>query len=66
MHVIVNGQSTELPPGASLEDLVARLGLDAAICAAELNRRLIPRDRRAQTLLAEGDTVEIVTLVGGG
>ncbi|MEZ6243409.1 MAG: sulfur carrier protein ThiS [Phycisphaerales bacterium] len=66
MLISVNGQSTELPSGASLGDLITRLGLDKAICAAEVNQALVPRDERETTLLNEGDKVEIVTLVGGG
>ncbi len=66
MTITVNGEPTQIDTGATLGDLIARLGLDQAICAAEVNQALVPRDRRDQTTLAEGDRVEIVTLVGGG
>ncbi len=64
--VTVNDAPTELPDGCSLTGLISHLGLDRAICAAEVNQALVPRDRRDETVLAEGDRVEIVTLVGGG
>ncbi|MGB2938329.1 MAG: sulfur carrier protein ThiS, partial [Phycisphaerae bacterium] len=34
--------------------------------AVEVNRELVPRSRHGARALAEGDAVEIVTLVGGG
>jgi sulfur carrier protein len=34
--------------------------------AVEVNRRLVRRAEHASTRLAEGDRVEVVTLVGGG
>jgi thiamine biosynthesis protein ThiS len=34
--------------------------------AVEVNRALVRRAERAERRLAEGDAVEIVTLVGGG
>ena len=66
MHVTVNGEPREVRQGLTIDELLAELGLAAAICAAEVNQRLVPRDERATTTLAEGDTVEVVTLVGGG
>ncbi len=66
MNVVVNGEPTPLPEGASVGDLLRALGLDSAPCAAELNRELVPRRARDATPLADGDRVEIVTLVGGG
>ena len=34
--------------------------------AVELNRDILPRDQFAETLLKEGDRLEIVQFVGGG
>jgi len=34
--------------------------------AVEVNRRVVPRRDHAATLLQDGDSIEIVTLVGGG
>ena len=52
--------------GISLAQLVRELGLEKNPIAIELNRRVVPRDRHGETRLAEGDRLEIVTLVGGG
>ncbi len=66
MICTVNGQSRELPEGTSVEELIELLGLAGAICAAEVDQRIVPKRERSQTILQEGQTIEIVTLVGGG
>lgn len=66
MHVLVNGDQLEIPPGQTVAGLLARLRLDGAPCAVEVNQTLIPKRTHAEKELAEGDVVEIVTLVGGG
>lgn len=66
MQVTINGQARELPEGATVADAIRALGLDEAVCAAEVNAQLVPRRERAGFGLSEHDVVEIVTLVGGG
>lgn len=66
MRVTVNGEPRELSEGSSVAELVAALGLRPEIVAVERNRELVPRARHAATRLAEGDELEVVTLVGGG
>ncbi|MDX2016331.1 MAG: sulfur carrier protein ThiS [Planctomycetota bacterium] len=62
----MNGTPREVPEGTTVQQLVELLGLGGQAVAAEVNKRLIPRKDRAQTPLAEGDSVELVSLVGGG
>jgi thiamine biosynthesis protein ThiS len=62
----VNGKERSVPEGLTLDRLVRELGLEKNPIAVELNRRVVPRDRHGDTRLAEGDRLEIVTLVGGG
>lgn len=66
MKLTVNGEEKTVPEGSTLAQLVRELGLDRNPIAIEVNRRVVPRDRHGDTLLAEGDRLEIVTLVGGG
>ncbi|MEZ6318467.1 MAG: sulfur carrier protein ThiS [Phycisphaerales bacterium] len=66
MLVTVNGEPRTLEPGTTVGALLAHLGLDKAICAAEVNHEVVPRRERDARELAEGDVVELVTLVGGG
>jgi sulfur carrier protein len=66
LHIQVNGDSQELPDGASLEDLVEKLSLPTTRIAIELNKNVARRADWAKTILVEGDRVEIVHFVGGG
>ena len=66
MRVRVNGEERDVPEGATVADLVERLGLEPTRIAVERNKRLVRRADYAATALADGDVVEIVTLVGGG
>ena len=66
MKLTVNGEEKNVPDGQTLAQLVRELGLEKNPIAIELNRQVVPRDRHGETRLAEGDRLEIVTLVGGG
>jgi len=66
MNCIVNGESRELPDNLSVEGLIALLGMSDAICAAEVEKTLVPKRDRGATVLEDGQRVEIVTLIGGG
>lgn len=66
MRVSVNGEGRELPAGCSIAGLLAELDIHVKHVAVERNREVVPRADHAQTLLAEGDQLEVVTLVGGG
>jgi thiamine biosynthesis protein ThiS len=45
---------------------VAHLGLAPERVAIERNRDIVPRNRWPETVLADGDSLEIVHFVGGG
>lgn len=66
MQLRINGQDESHPDGLTLAELIEQRGLDPQRVAVERNRQLVPRSRHAQTPLAEGDVLEIVTLAGGG
>jgi thiamine biosynthesis protein ThiS len=66
MQISVNGEPRDLPPGETVATLIAALGLDVRQLAVERNLELVPRAQHAATALADGDRVEVVTLVGGG
>ncbi len=64
--VTVNGAPMRLPAGASVSDLLARLGVATPRVAVERNREILPKSRYGETPLADGDVFEVVELVGGG
>lgn len=66
IRVEVNGDPCEVEPATSVEGLVELLGLRPELVAVEVNRELVVRAERGTRRLADGDAVEIVTLVGGG
>lgn len=66
MRVTVNDQLTDLPETATVADLLATLALPGTRVAVEVNRQLVRRVQHGETRLSEGDTIEVVTLVGGG
>ena len=66
MRLFVNGETTEALDGETLQALLARLGIDPRRVAVEHNLAIVPKDRYPETVLAEGDRLEIVHFVGGG
>lgn len=67
MKLTVNGDSYELDePEPTVAALLRHLGFDGRPVAVELNRQLVPKREHAATRLSEGDSLEVVTLVGGG
>jgi sulfur carrier protein len=66
MTVIVNGEPTECPDGASLTQFIEHLQLKGDRVAVELNRKIAARNKWSEISLHEGDRLEIVHFVGGG
>ena len=65
MTIVVNGTPFDLAERATVASLV-ELRQPRPPFAIELNKRLVRRSAYATTHLNPGDTLEIVTLVGGG
>jgi thiamine biosynthesis protein ThiS len=66
MTIHVNGEPREVDEGTSVVALLKELRVTAPHVAVELNLEVVPQARHAQTLLRDGDRLEVVTLVGGG
>lgn len=66
ISISVNGAAREVRAGLSVSELLEELEMRPEQVAVELNERLVARRLRAETRLAEGDALELVTLVGGG
>jgi sulfur carrier protein len=62
----LNGVPHELPAETTVRDLIVRLGLESQPTAVEVNKALVPRREHERRVIAEGDQIEVVTLVGGG
>jgi sulfur carrier protein len=69
MKLHLNGDARifpDAPASFTLAALVETLGMKVDRVAVELNREIVPRDLWAETVLNEGDRLEVVHFVGGG
>lgn len=65
MKLRVNGEEREHAEGATVAVLLQELGFSGLV-AVELNGGVVRRKDHAETVLREGDVLEIVHFVGGG
>jgi thiamine biosynthesis protein ThiS len=66
MNVVVNGQPREVPESTTAGELLSLLELPRRGIAVEVNLEIVPHAELAARRLAEGDRLEVVSLVGGG
>jgi thiamine biosynthesis protein ThiS len=66
MEIRVNGEARSVSVGMTVAGLLQQLGMQPRYVAVERNFELVPRARHAECVLQAGDSVEVVTLVGGG
>ena len=66
MEINVNGEKREVPDGATLRELLELLEVQRGRVAVERNLEIVPKAQFDSCCLANGDQLEIVTLVGGG
>jgi sulfur carrier protein len=70
MNITVNGKPREIERSASGEmDLPALLhafDVNPRLVAVAINGEVVPKDRYESTRVRDGDTLEIVRMVGGG
>lgn len=62
----VNNQTIEVPRDSTIADLLQQLGITSPAVAVELNLEIQPYDQFEKHKLQQGDSLEIVTLTGGG
>lgn len=66
MSIFLNGAAHDIAADSTLASLVLALDLVGKRIAIEVNENIVPRSLHGQTLLREGDRVEIVHAIGGG
>jgi thiamine biosynthesis protein ThiS len=66
LTIRLNGEPREIAAPLSIAALLAELEIDARRVAVEHNLVVVKRDKYAQTIVGDGDDVEIVNFVGGG
>lgn len=66
IRIELDGAPCELPAGTTLADFVRARGHDEGAVATAVNAEFVPRDRRAETPLRDGDRVAIFRQIVGG
>jgi thiamine biosynthesis protein ThiS len=66
LTIRLNGEAHELAGPITISALLAGLGIDPRRVAVEHNLEIVKRSRYGEVVLAAGDEVEIVNMVGGG
>jgi sulfur carrier protein len=64
--IIINGEPSDLAPGATLTDLIAHLGAPDRGVAVAVDAEVVPRGAWAAFVVADGARVEVLTAVQGG
>ena len=66
MRLTINGEPLDFSGGNTVRQLLEQLQMADRPVAVERNGQIVPHSTFSQAELTEGDTLEIVTLVGGG
>ncbi len=66
MMITANGAPVELGDGATVDDLLADMGLGGKWVLVEHNGEPVNRRAMATTVLVDGDRLELVRAVTGG
>jgi sulfur carrier protein len=66
IQVTVNGKAHRFEQPLEIAALLARLELRGKKIAVERNGEIVPKSAHENTLVADGDELEIVVAVGGG
>lgn len=64
--VIVNGSELKTADNSALNVLLNELGFNISLTAVELNGNIVPKKEYENTILKNGDRIEVVSFVGGG
>ncbi|MCR5750400.1 MAG: sulfur carrier protein ThiS [Kiritimatiellae bacterium] len=61
----INGEETDAA-GRTVAEFLASSGYKTERVVVEVNETIVPKGRYAETVLRDGDQVEIVCFMGGG
>ena len=66
MIIIVNGESYNFDTEMTIIDLLKEFKLDNKPIVVEHNREIVIKDDYSDIEIADGDSFELITFVGGG
>lgn len=64
--ITVNGKQIQLTSEKSVADYLEQNNYQINRIAVEMNEEILPKYSYSETMLKDGDRLEIVTFVGGG
>ena len=64
--ITLNGESKTFDDSLKVAELLDLLSLQGKRVALELNGAIVPKSQHADTLIQNGDVLELVVAVGGG
>ncbi len=64
--IVLNGSPKDGYDGVGLLTLLVQEGYDIRRIAVELNGEIVPKDELEKWVVHGGDTLEVVSFVGGG
>ncbi len=66
MEIKLNGKNRKTETNSTIITLLKTLGINPDTVVVEVNLKIIKKDRYKDTILKDGDCVEIITFMGGG
>lgn len=66
MNIRLNGEQKQVPDGITVSGLLEALNIQHQRVAVELNEMIVKKDRYAEAAIKDGDSVEVVSFMGGG
>ncbi len=66
MEITINGEKRDFASPMSVGELLKALGFDAQSVIVERNLEIVHRNDMTKVSVSDGDTIEIIRVVGGG
>ncbi|OGX28511.1 MAG: thiamine biosynthesis protein ThiS [Omnitrophica WOR_2 bacterium RIFCSPHIGHO2_01_FULL_52_10] len=66
MHIMINGQKKKIFAAQNLREIVGQFSSNPAALIAEVNGTIVKKTQWDAVSVNDGDTIELVSFVGGG
>lgn len=66
MTIILNGETKTVPDGITVIGLLEHLNIQHQRVAVERNEEIVKKAAYGETVLNDGDALEVVSFMGGG
>ena len=66
MNILLNNKPEKLFDGSTVKKLLENKNIKNKYYAVEINGKIIPKSNHGTYVIKDGDSIEIVTAIGGG